>query len=909
MPLTLPLAFASTIARTCAVLLLSVAALVLGSPAAIAQASLITPPCTPDWVSSFGAVPAFNFNAHADAIATFDSGSGPQLYVGGSFTSIGNLSLSRIARWDGKAWTQLGTGVDSTVNTFCVYNDGSGPALFVGGNFTVAGGIMCNHIARWDGAAWASVGGGVSSEVRDLEVFNGKLYATGYFSTAGAVMASRIASWNGSTWAPLGTGLSSSRGDALVTYDDGAGPALYVGGDFATAGGISTHGIAKWDGFSWSALGTGFNDVVLDLAVYDDGTGSGPALYAGGFFTTAGGISANRIAMWSPIAHSWSQVGTGMNSSVWALCVHNDGTGPALYAGGFFNSAAGNHVSRWDGATWSPLGSGLDNASYSLGTYDDGHGEALIAGGPFGSAGEIDQVYGIAQWRAHEWRAVGTGFSNTVLASCNVSDGPLAGLYVGGDFLIAGAYGANHVAKVSGGVTTALGLGMPGILNTVSSLSAFDDGSGLALYAGGTFGTAGSVSVNNFAKWNGATWLSVPGLNNRISALMPYDPGAGVSLYAAGLFTGTYSHIARKTATGWATLGSGLNGNGNALNVYNNGSVSRLIVGGTFTSAGGVAANNIAAWDGANWTALGAGLNGAVNALAVIDLGSGPRLYAGGAFTLAGGVTAARIAGWDGTSWFPLGVGVNNAVNAICAHDDGTGVALYAGGSFTLAGGGAASRIARWNGVSWSALGPGQPDLIQTLCVHDDGIGAGTSLYAGGPFTNLPPADSYLAVWGCSDGAGSAYCFGDGSGHACPCSNAGTSGNGCANSVNPNGASLSGSGAARLSSDSYILAAVGMPNSSALYFQGTTPVSGGGGAPFGDGLRCVAGSIIRLGVKSNVSGASHYPAVGDSSISIRGLIGSPGTRTYQVWYRNADATYCTSATFNLANGLSVVWMM
>ena len=47
--------------------------------------------------------------------------------------------------------------------------------------------------------------------------------------------------------------------------------------------------IAKWNGVDWSALGTGMNDPIFALAVFDDG--GGPALHAGGHFITAGSVS------------------------------------------------------------------------------------------------------------------------------------------------------------------------------------------------------------------------------------------------------------------------------------------------------------------------------------------------------------------------------------------------------------------------------------------------------------------------------------------------------------------------------------------------------------------------------------------------------------------------------------------
>ena len=150
-----------------------------------------------------------------------------------------------------------------------------------------------------------------------------------------------------------------------------------------------------------------------------------------------------------------------------------------------------------------------------------------------------------------------------------------------------------------------------------------------------------------------------------------------------------------------------------------------------------------------------------------------------------------------------------------------------------------------------------------------------------------------------------AYCFGDGSGTACPCGNVGAVGNGCPNSVNAQGARLATTGVPSLASDTLTLVGSGMANSSALYFQGTTRANGGLGTTFGDGLRCAAGSVVRLGTRTNSVGASSFPSIFDLPLGF--VVGTPGTRTYQVWYRNA-AVFCNAETFNLTNGVEVVWV-
>jgi hypothetical protein len=139
----------------------------------------------------------------------------------------------------------------------------------------------------------------------------------------------------------------------------------------------------------------------------------------------------------------------------------------------------------------------------------------------------------------------------------------------------------------------------------------------------------------------------------------------------------------------------------------------------------------------------------------------------------------------------------------------------------------------------------------------------------------------------------------------CPCNNSSSivSG-GCANSVNPMGGKLDALGTASLSNDSLVLAGSRMTHSSALYFQGST--FGFVQTVYGDGLRCVGGSIVRLGTKINASGTSQYPVAGDVPVSVRGNVTVPGLRYYQVVYRD-NGNFCTSSAFNVTSGVAVQW--
>ena len=149
-------------------------------------------------------------------------------------------------------------------------------------------------------------------------------------------------------------------------------------------------------------------------------------------------------------------------------------------------------------------------------------------------------------------------------------------------------------------------------------------------------------------------------------------------------------------------------------------------------------------------------------------------------------------------------------------------------------------------------------------------------------------------------------CTGDGASGACPCGNTGSAGRGCDNSASTGGALLRGFGLPLVSNDFLELRVEGLPSSTTcLFFQGTSASTPA--APFGDGLRCVNGTIIRLATKSTTNGTAVYPTTSEEDISLRGDVPvSGGTRHYQVWYRNS-ATFCTDSTFNLSNGITVGW--
>jgi hypothetical protein len=150
------------------------------------------------------------------------------------------------------------------------------------------------------------------------------------------------------------------------------------------------------------------------------------------------------------------------------------------------------------------------------------------------------------------------------------------------------------------------------------------------------------------------------------------------------------------------------------------------------------------------------------------------------------------------------------------------------------------------------------------------------------------------------------FCFGDASANLCPCGNLGAAGRGCPNSAIASGAQLQATGNSFVAGDTLVLNGTGMPNSTAIFFQGTLQLQAGGGTVFGDGLWCAGGSLVRLAVKTNTGGASSFPGAGDPSVSAAGSVTAPGLRYYQLWYADT-AAFCSPDTFNFTNGVGATW--
>lgn len=340
--------------------------------------------------------------------------------------------------------------------------------------------------------------------------------------------------------------------------------------------------------------------------------------------------------------------------------------------------------------------------------------------------------------------------ANGVIYATAVYNGKL---YVGGEFTIIGGVFANNIAVWDGTSWAPLGQGTD---SCVDVLTVYHD----RLFAGGKFVTAGGVPVNRIAAWNETFWYplgsGIEGVTAPcVRALTVYEDQlivGGSFNMAGGMAT---DNLAIWNDTAWSPLGFGMEGGEgyegprvNALTVFQ----GKLIVGGAFSSVGGVSAEAVASWDNVLWSPIGEGLN-VVNALMVqgtaliagtvtgvaesygsswwsVGTISEPvyslalyddKLVAGGEFTELGwGVPGNNVAILVDYAWQPLDFGIQYtswpSVNTLTVYDG----KLVAGGNFDVPGGVLAYNIAAWSGLVWSALGSGiTGDAIYgSPCVH-----------------------------------------------------------------------------------------------------------------------------------------------------------------------------------------------
>jgi hypothetical protein len=470
-----------------------------------------------------------------------------------------------------------GQGTDNGLNNYvlCIA-EGPDGKIYVGGSFTDAGGVAAaDKLARWNPVSetWESVVAGINNDVYCMDFdANGDLYIGGSFTDLGSAAGDRIAKITDLSGTPtvnvMGTGLTGIANTIAVSADGD----VYVGGDFASAGGAaSTSYIAKWNGTSWSALATGLDGSVMSMAFAPNGD-----LYIGGIFPDLGSGSGKYLTYWDGSA--FNPVGTvelsGGTPGTVIRSIVFDAKGSLIVGGNFTNAggvANADYIAKWNGSIWEALGTGTNGNVYDVfirkhdGSVTGTKLNQIYVTGEFTTAGGLTLADRAAVWDNGAWQPLdidlpGTGFVYSVLPA---SDGSL---YIGGHFSTAlasenaetGLVALNlNVASASANTYPFMQVRGPGTLKAITNYSTgksimFD---GLTLNAGEWINLFfDPLNLQFYSGWSGRGNLMryvVPGSdygdfylkpgNNLISLFFPdsdENSGSGAFISWTPLFWG-----------------------------------------------------------------------------------------------------------------------------------------------------------------------------------------------------------------------------------------------------------------------------------------------------------------------------------------------------------------------------------
>ncbi len=427
------------------------------------------------------------------------------LIVGGFFAHAGGKEILGVASWDGSAWSSLGPGLDDPqhVPSGALNLGAYRGELIAVGDFTRSGSTVVRHVARWDGSAWSPLGTGLNGAAQTISVFQDVLFAGGSFDSAGAAPAPSIAKWDGEDWSGVGSGLARSTASGQVRSLVVHGNKLVAGGEFDAAGDVPARNVAAWDGVAWDSLGAGVDGIVFSLVTH------------GGVLFVGGSLAAGPLAEWD--GGAWLAGPPGVTGHARCLLSYGDDliVGGVLSAlGPGFEEIVGFGVVRWTGQTWRGFES-WTNQMHGLVWRDGGYVDVsalaayrggIVATGVFQYAGDPpgwSAVGRIAQWDGDRWRALppwpANGVAQTLLSTGDT-------LYAGGAFYgYPGFTGTIPVLRYDGTSWTpldTLSLWVRGLVVYQGSV-----------YAGGTRLSLSDANRGGVYRWNGDTWREVGALD------------------------------------------------------------------------------------------------------------------------------------------------------------------------------------------------------------------------------------------------------------------------------------------------------------------------------------------------------------------------------------------------------------
>jgi hypothetical protein len=297
-----------------------------------------------------------------------------------------------------------------------------------------------------------------------------------------------------------------------------------------------------------------------------------------------------------------------------------------------------NSYAQCDSMGWNTFAT-ADGPINRMIDFDSGNGPELIAAGQFTHINGV-AANSIARWDGQQWHALGLGLQAASGGTAAISviavasfEG-VANLLVGGWFALAGGLPALNVARWDGTTWHGMTFAYGAIQDRINGFVQFDLGNGPVLWAyGNYFGLVnGHAQQIGAARWTGSVWQYVPtAVGASIEDVGVFDDGSGLRLFAQGTFSGLFGPNASPIATWdgqhWTTLPlSPLMSGANRIGVIDWESMRGVYVG-TLRLSG---LPSIARWDGSRWTLLPETANRwvKITAITVLDpLGPAPQLY------------------------------------------------------------------------------------------------------------------------------------------------------------------------------------------------------------------------------------------------------------------------------------------
>lgn len=292
-------------------------------------------------------------------------------------------------------------------------------------------------------------------------------------------------------WKALGSGFNGPIYQILADQQRGR---IYFIGNFTTANGVSANRVAYWSGSTFFAMGSGVGVQPLCMALAANGD-----LWVGGSFTTVDGTaSRNYIARWNVSSSTWTHFGTTGTGTVYSLAIDNDGL---VYVAGDFTNWGGDaqqdYITSYDGAAWQDVGTSPFSASEFPAS---NHAMTVSNGILYAGSGSTTTTANIRTWDGSSW-ATHLTVTNATNASVRSVFFDTSGLmYVGGTFTTLAGASANNIGIFNGTSGYPLSSGTDGYVQV-----AFPSSDGV--FVGGLFFTAGGLSLTDrIAFWNGSVF-------------------------------------------------------------------------------------------------------------------------------------------------------------------------------------------------------------------------------------------------------------------------------------------------------------------------------------------------------------------------------------------------------------------